>query len=402
MFQSNKVNLVISIVLAIALWAYVFFEINPVKDKTISDIPVKLTGINELESRDLTVIETEEYMVDVTIKGPRSEIAQITKDDIEATADISTFTEGENDVKVKVTVPDNVTKDDVKPTTISVVIDEYVTESKAVKISYDGQFEENTEPGFVTLNPESMKVSGAKSIIKTISHIKAIVKSSDVKDTEQSLKIKPTPVDEKGNTVSGVSLSQKTVDVTCTLCYTKTVPLKVPIKGKVDSDYKVTGRTIPDSVKIKGVKSQLDKITKVEAESINISNIKKTTEIPIEINLPDRVELSEESENLVAVIEISGITVKDFTYSTSDITMENVKSGYTAKLDDATIKVSVYGKSKNIIDVSKSDIVLYIDMKSADYTTGIYMATIEYKSSKTFDNVTFMPETIQVTLSEKL
>lgn len=401
MFQNNKVNLIISIVAAIGLWAYVFFEINPVKNKTISDVPVKLVGVSLLQDRNLTVREDSQHTVTVKIKGPRSEVSQVKASDIEATADVSSFTEGENDVKVNVSVPDGVSKDDVNPSVVTIVIEEYVKVSKSVEVKFEGTFADDTEPGFVSRNPETIDVSGAKSLVGKVDHVQAAVKSESVKDKEQNQVVLATPVDKNGDVVNGLTLSEKNVDVKCTLCYLKTVPLEVPIKGKIDSDYEVTAQKVPDTIKIKGVKSQVDSITSVKAKSIDISDIKETTEIPVEINLPKNVELTKESENLVVVIEISGISVKDLAYDSTDISVKNLKSGYKAQLSDSNIKVSVYGNSDFISALTRNDITLYIDLTDADYTQGAYAATIKYVTKKNPERVVIYPEKIQVSISEQ-
>lgn len=398
MFQNNKFNLVISIVAAIGLWAYVFFEINPVKDKTISDVPVKLVGINELQDRGLTVRQDEEFIVNVKIKGPRSEVTQIKATDVEATADVSTFTEGKNDVKVNVTVPESVSKEDIEPSTINITIEEYVTESRTVEVKFEGVFEEDAEPGFVSRNPDIIEVSGAKSLVKKVAKVQTVVKSESVKEEEQNIETTPSPVDKEGNTVNGLTLSTKSVDVKCTLCFLKTVPLKVPIEGEVDSEYEVTDQKVPDSVRIKGVKSQINSINSLVANTINIDNINETSEIPVVLNLPENVEVAKESENLVVVIEISGVGVKNYSFSNSDINIRNLKSGYSALIEDGSINISIYGSSEYISALERSDVTLYIDLKDADYSHNTITAEVKYSLKKSPERVVVSPTKVQVTI----
>lgn len=401
MFQNNKVNVVISIVVAIVLWSYVFFEINPTQNVTISEVPVKIIGVEELQKRDLTIVGNEEYTVDVKIRGPRSDITQVAAGDIEATADVANFTKGRNDIKVMVRVPDNVTREEVKPSTISVKVEEYVTSERPVRIEYEGTFSENTEPGFDSVSTSNIEISGASSQVKKVSYIKALVNSDDVKNEEQVIKTKVIPVDKSGNEISNIDLSQQTVDVTTTLCHIKTVPLEVPVKGKVDSDYEVSSQKIPETVEIKGIKSQLDKINKIKAKSININNIKKSTEIPIEIDLPEKVELTDKSKDLKAVIEISGATISDLSYKGSDIRIDNADENYSVVISEDEIKASVYANDKTIASFKKSDFVLYVDLKDADYTQNVYIAEIKYSVQKKVDNVNISPAQVQVKITEK-
>lgn len=401
MFQNNKVNLIISIVAAIGLWAYVFFEINPTKTKTLSDVPVKMVGLSELQERDLTVKDDDDYTVTVKIKGPRSEVSQVAASDVEATVDVSSFTEGDNDVKVKVSVPESVRIEDVNPTTVLIVIEEYVTVSKSVNVKFEGTFEDNTEPGFVSRNPETIEVSGAKSLVNNVDHVQAVVKSSNVKEEESTQKVIPAPVDKSGEIIDGLTLSDKSVDVKSTLCYLKTVPLEVPIEGEVDPELEVTAQKVPETIRIKGIKSQIETIKNVKAESINISNIKETTEIPIEVNLPKNVEVTKDIDSLVVVIEISGISVKDLVIESSEVNINNLKTGYKAQINDSNVRVSIYGKSSFVSDFTRNDIKLYIDLSEADYSQSEYTATIKYTTSKEPERIIVYPKTVKVLLSEQ-
>lgn len=400
MFQNNKVNLVISIVAAIVIWAYVVIAVNPVKDTIIRNVPVKLTNVDTLQDRGLTVTSDEEYTVDVTIKGARSEITQVTADDIEATADLFGYPKGNHDIKVLVTTPDNVTREDVKPDSVNVSIDEYVSVSKPVKVGFDGEFKNNTEPGFVSVLPEELEVAGAKSVVEKVSYVEALVDSEDVEDEEQTIEVEPRPVNEEGEIVDGLQMSQESIAVDCTLCYVKTVPLEVPVKGKVDSSLEVTEQTAPDTVTIKGIKEQIDKITKIKARTVDISDISETTEIPLEISLPDQVELAESSSDINLVVEISGVSVKDMTFNSSEIDLDNVDEKYDAHIKDSTIKVAIYGEKSVVDSIKKSDLTFYIDMSDADYSKGVYTGTIQYESDKDIRDVEIEPIEVEIIISE--
>ena len=73
MLKNNKLNLLISIVCAIVLWAYITTVVNPETQRTISGIQVDLTNIEALNYRGFTINEGVPYRVDVTVKGARSD-----------------------------------------------------------------------------------------------------------------------------------------------------------------------------------------------------------------------------------------------------------------------------------------------------------------------------------------
>jgi YbbR domain-containing protein len=304
MLQNNKVNLIISIIAAIAIWAYVVVDVNPEEARTIKDIPVKLKNVDTLQDRGLILVQNEVHTVDVVIRGSRSETSRVRARDIEATADIYGYPEGRNNVRVAVTVPEEVTAEVIKPSSVKVRIDSYVTKNIPIKIEYNGEFKENTKPGYISIIPEEMEVSGAASSIDKVSHVSAVVDTGDILDTENTVEVNAVAVNNKGERVSDIDLSQERIEFTSTLCYVKKVPISVPIRGEVDDGYEVTDTKVPKTATIIGIKSQVDKISSLKARSVNINNVTESTEIPIKLALADGVKLVD-PESLVLVIEIN-------------------------------------------------------------------------------------------------
>ncbi len=326
MFQNNKVNLIISIVAAIIIWAYVAIGINPNETRTIKNIPVTLKNVDSLEDRDLTIIEGENYTVDVVIRGSRYDTSHVTAKNIKATADVFGYPKGESEVRVAVTVPDSVIREQIDPSSITVKIDEYVTTSKPIKVQYNGGFKNNTEPVLISTTPEELEISGAKSYVKKVSYIEASVSNADVGDTEDTVDIKAVPVDKNGDRISHITLSQNRIDVKSVLFYTKSVPLKVPVKGKAAKGYEMSSMEVPDSVTLKGIKAQLDTIDELNARTINLNNLNKTTVIPLKFSLPDNVELTNKFKDISAKVNIIEAETTDVPASGTAVTSPGVEN----------------------------------------------------------------------------
>jgi len=321
MLQNNKINLIISILAAIAIWVYVVVEITPDENRTIRNVPVTLTNIDSLEERGLALTGDDDFSVDVVIRGSRSDISQISTDDIEATANVFGYPEGEHDLRVVVTVPDKVNLVDIRPSMITITIDKYVTASKPIQIKYEGEFANNTEPGFITMVPEEMEVTGAESVIDTVSSVVAMINSDDVKDVETTVDARAIPINDAGEPIDGVNLSQENVSVTLTLTHLKTVGLRVPIEGEAAEGFEVATTKFPNEITIRGVKAQLDNISYIEADAIDISNFSETTEIYLSFNLPNRIKIIDDLDNFSIIIEIQEIAGE--TPATDQATIDN-------------------------------------------------------------------------------
>ena len=79
--MKNKIlSMLLSVILAFALWYYVITVVSPGSTDTFYDIPVVLVGETALEERGLMVTSVGNTTVDLTLSGNRSELNQLTKD----------------------------------------------------------------------------------------------------------------------------------------------------------------------------------------------------------------------------------------------------------------------------------------------------------------------------------
>ena len=89
----NKVLQVIaSILVAVAIWVYVDVEKAPERTKTIRDIPVEFSGESTtLADKNLMLLSGYDTTVDLTIKGTKRELVKINKDNVRLVASTSSI-----------------------------------------------------------------------------------------------------------------------------------------------------------------------------------------------------------------------------------------------------------------------------------------------------------------------
>lgn len=295
MLENKNVLKVLSLLLAIVLWAFVLGEVNPTVKKTITKIPVEFTNVEQLESRDLAMATTEGYYVDVVVEGARSDVGKLEVSDIHAVADLYGYTKGENHVSVDVTVPGSVSLEEIKTPEITVVLEELVSVSKPVTVEFVGTTAENTEASLVEASPAQVEVKGAESVIKKVDTVRVQVDISELTETADTFYEVPSAWTKKGTLVKDVSISANTVEVEAVLHHTKVVSLELKVTGDPEGDAEVT---IPKEITIKGTVEALARITSVAADSIDISDVEETTMIPLDLILPYGIEIAETSKDI--------------------------------------------------------------------------------------------------------
>ncbi len=132
----------LSLLLAFVLWIIVRDADNPVKQNTFRDIPVTITGEEELlASQGLSVIEST-ATVDVVVEGRNNEVTDPTlRRKITATVDVSSITDGAGEYNRPVQVA--VSSADIdpvraNPVSVSVLVDKVTTVSVPVRIDVTG------------------------------------------------------------------------------------------------------------------------------------------------------------------------------------------------------------------------------------------------------------------------
>ncbi|MBR0455372.1 MAG: hypothetical protein IJJ01_01790 [Firmicutes bacterium] len=106
--RSNKVLMLISLLVAIALWMFVMGNVDPQISERVSGIKIEMEGSDTLKDQELTATVNKPKVVSVTIEGKRSQVLKAKKKGIKAYIDVSTCDYGKNEAEIYVRIPDGV------------------------------------------------------------------------------------------------------------------------------------------------------------------------------------------------------------------------------------------------------------------------------------------------------
>ena len=165
MLKSKKFNIILALIIAIALWAYVLGEVNPESTTTVKNVPINFTNQESLEDNGLTVLGSSQTSISVSISGQRTAITKVEPGDFSVTCDVEGLNKGSHTVRINVTGPDNVKIDHISVEKINVDIDDLTTEEKTVEVAVNGQAGTDKEADIVETNLETVRVTGAKTLV---------------------------------------------------------------------------------------------------------------------------------------------------------------------------------------------------------------------------------------------
>lgn len=398
MLQNKNFTKLLSLVLAISLWIYVVTVENPPTKIKIPNVPIQIVNAESLNQRGLAINSDENYFMDIVIEGTRSNVLKISSNDIIAKADVFGYGVGENYIPVTVTVPDTVSVADQKTTRLAVNIEELVSVYKPINVVFDGAVSSKYEATVLNITPKEVEVKGAKSKVADVNSVNATIDVSTLTDKTKVFQTGLSTLNENGETVKNVKLSSDTANIEAAVYQTKEVPLDVEVSGEVSKAYQVTGMNVPKKVKIKGLKENLQKVERVTAQAIDITDVTATTEIPISVDLPKGIMLANSSKDISVSIIIKGISIKEFEVPNSSISATGLGENLSLVVNTESVAVKASGKETDIETLNQKDIKLSIDVTGLE--PGIYTVPLTIDEIDGMSELVLTPSEIHITINE--
>lgn len=371
----NKVLQVIaSILVAVAIWVYVDVEKAPERTKTIRDIPVELSGESTtLADKNLMLLSGYDTTVDLTIKGTKRELVKINKDNVRLVASTSSIDSvGVHTLRWDVVYPDGVQSsalsvDWASKYKVTVTVGELYTKEVPVNCVVTGTVADGYFTGETVLDPTTLVLRGQRDDLLNVAYAKLTVDISDatrsVIQTEsvQLYDNDDNPVDNS-NIRTNASLIQAKVPVLTT----KEVSLAVELSGVPGSAGQSIKTTItPSSVRLIGEADVLENIDEIVLATLYIEDLDIWQQNSYVVTAPDGTWLANSNEVATVEITMEGIEEKTVTVDTFSYT--NVPSGLYAEVQD-TLDVRLWGLSEELAELKADAITATVDLSSVTET----------------------------------
>lgn len=393
MLKNNKVNMIIALLAAIVLWGYVAVEINPTSTQVVRNVPIQFVNEDRLNEDGLAVLSIDQDTASVFYTGQRSKTNKLKADDFKVTVDLRGMTEGSNVATVKVTGPDGVNIDTSNLQKVVVVIEKLASTDMKIVPRVINLGSDNNEPYIVEMSRKEVRVTGAMSLIDSVSSVRAELDANSVGETVKAVSCKLVPVDKSGETVKGVALESDTISIKTLMLSKKTVDLNVNVTE--DDDVVARSVILPEKITIKGDTKTLLSIDKIECESIDISDIYENCEMKLNPILPEGIEVATGSEELIAVVEVANGMKKEFTFDENDILVDNIPDGTKLVFEEKDIVVSISGLTSVVNTVTQADFKLTAEYPEELNEGEEAVIKINVECSKVgIDNITINPEEI--------
>ena len=355
---------VICLLLSIGLWVYVTNVENKIRTTEISKIPVELINTEALTSSKLALTPNQELYVTLKVEGNTSDINKIKKSDFKLQVDLSEYAwkKGENKVPVSIVdYPITVSIRNTNTLTVSVKIEDMVEKTMPITSDIIVTPRQGYFASVATIDPKEVKVTGAESVVTRVSSLVVSDNKEDVfENVVGSYDIKP--LDEDGNEVLGVLLSEKSANVEIKVSKGKSVKVNVVTTGQLPNGLKLKSiESNKKFVEILGPKEILDTISEVNSTPLNLSSINESKDVSLGIVIPEGLKLSQGEDYITVKVNVIKFATKDF----------NIKYSITGGIEGVkvtpakdTIKVTISGYENELGNVTADNIKASIDVSA--------------------------------------
>lgn len=384
---------------AFSLWLYVSNEDSTQKTVKISNVEVQLINKDAITEGKLVLMPNQKINITLSIRGQAMNVYSAKADQFKIVADMGTYSlkKGENRIPVEIkSTPDNINVVNAD-LWVKVNLDALVEKSVPVKTDIDVK----TKAGYYSSAPvpkiTQVTISGAASYVNSVQYV--LAKKTDVKDIDKDtyVTLPLQAMDGTDKVVNEVKIDPSTVDVMLPVKKSKSVSVNLKTKGTLPNGITLkTMNVANDSIEVSGAQQDLNKISSLDTEPIDLSSINTSGVVKAKLVVPENVTVQNGDGFVDVNITIDKIVQKTIS---RDIQIKNLDSGLNAKLDKTKATIVIQGNESTLSDAIIQSINCYIDLNGK--TEGTVMSEVVIPPIDGVTIVSSDTKTVNVTINKK-
>ncbi len=425
LLYNDKLMIVLSVVIAISIWASVLWSSSNVEERSIPvTVTIDLTNSYAYQS-GIRVLGETSFQVDVNVSGSWSVINKLSENDFRVRPDLTVIS-GAGDIVVPLTVSRNSAVADydinsVSPSSVTVACDYWVegttfrveTDVTALKVA-DAAYQIGQPVIDLTAFPSgNITVNGPKSIVEKIDKIVARVETEETITENTRYDVPLVALDKNGNTLDMTycefkELQTGTVAMTVPIWEERIIEIGYTLKNApagMDADDLLIVE--PSKLDLLGTTAELDTLQK-QLENIGeidfalLSLTNDAVEFPLTI--PSTVVAVNEAEAVSIRLNREGLAQKAVTVTATskNVVVKGNIGKYTVTVPQQTLSnILLVGNKSAVTALTTAAITLEVDIGNGpEAGTKQYTATVKINGHDDVWVYQDTPLTLFVTLTD--
>ena len=402
--EHNISQILLSLIMAVVIWAFAINELDPFRELNYSAIPVTFVGMEALEENNLAVIEGQNSTLRVSIEGTVKSFKEFDAKNISVTADLSSYTEpGEYQIpssKINISLQtSNLKVTSFTPRTLIITVDRIISREFPVSAEVTG----TPAPGYRYLNPElsmdHITVTGPETMLDQISRVLVSVEANALSESM----VYSAPVifmDADQNVIESDFLTPEvdSIDVTIRTNKEGEIPLRVDIlPSDTLSASDVTVTIDPLTIPVFADESILNNYSAITLGEIDLNTLNLSGVYTFPVALPGRLSaLGTLPDHAVVTVEVKDQLTKQFTITEFDL-KDVAEQPAKAELETQSVTVSVTGLRSFVEKLTENDIEVALSYDSSILGAGEHELQAQVSVTPT-GNYELTSDTVSVVL----
>lgn len=382
LFTKNLGTKFLSLFIALLLWVYVIGVINPKVDLEFKNIDVSLQGSENIKNQyGLIVTDITDPKISIRVQGERNKLLTLGSSEILAYVDLSTITtKGTFKLPVIVEIPQGkgiVSERSLMAT--NVTVDKAAKAEVPVKAVVSGNVVDGYTMGSPQVTPSQITISGPESVVIRVSYATCTVTkeaiSEDIK-TDVGFIL----YDEKDEQVVSdwLTITPEKANIYVPVLGYKTVPVTVNLVDPTGTDNLKNDAQVvisPSVLKITGTPTEVEKISSVEAGSINLSTVSGSATYKFPVLLPTGVSEVDGVTEISVTVTLKSAQIRAL--RADKISVLNIAEGQKVLVGTQFLDIAYIGSED-----SAGNVKVILDLKEEKYTPGTYTLPVSVEMSE--------------------
>ncbi len=385
LLENNKFVLLISFLISVFIWGYVIVYQSNTDSIVIRDVPVSTEYVqSQYQNLGLDVISTSIEDVNVTVSGLRSDIGDLTAEDI-IVYPVLTNVNGPGEYTLSLTATSlstfkNITIDSLSSDNITVYFDKVISREFPIFIDATGiSISEDFLSGVIYSNIQELVVVGPENEVDKISQAKVAVTSDDVLTQTTAIMAEVVLYDNLGNIIESevLNLDNEEIEVIIPVLKRVELPVKIEYTNVPEGfDVSIFNEEINPKTVVVGAPSNQATVTEYVAGYVDLKNIEFDKNYDFIVQYPEGYTSLDDVYNITATIPSDNISEK--LVSVTDIRVVNSQGNDIEVVSTEITNVLLMGTSSSIEEIEGEDIIAQIDITKISLTQGTQTATVEF------------------------
>ena len=372
--KSKALQIILSTVIAFALWLYVISVVSPESEDTFYDIPVSYQN-DVLEERGLMIV-SETPTVTLHLKGNRSDLNELNASNITILVNLAAIqAPGTQMVRYDVSYPANLPSNAFEtlsqtPNLLRLKVENKVKKQVPVVLDYmDTVVAENciADKENPVLDTAVVEVSGPQSSVELID--RAVIQVDLTGQTDSIVgAFDYVLCDAEGEPVDAemVTTNVEEVNLSIKIQRIKEVPIVLTLVDGGGATQDTTKVELSQStIWVSGSENKLRDLEQVELGVVNLAELKEDTNVLVyDVVLPEGVKDLNEQTQVTATITFPELSTKKMTIPKSQFQASGVPAEAEVVWITEVVEVELRGPKDQIRNLTEKDVSVIVDFKN--------------------------------------